>query len=241
MGLKKHGITSETIKNMILGAGVIYKNLKYEKPSNGWTGTPLGATSGGLKFNYEAQWLDVEVDGATVLIKGVSKQKVGESATLEGQMTELTEDILVSALHLVKSTSEDTTYVKYVSKENITEADYLENVAYVGTLSSGKNVIIILPNALCTEAFELETKNAEQTTFAVKFECTADLENDSLNKLDIAIYYPNCFFPSSELMAVIPRSFFSYGSYPAVVTASATASSSVYLRLLLPSTILKPS
>ena len=104
MGLKKHGITSETIKNMILGAGVIYKNLKYEKPNNGWTGTPLGATSGGLKFNYEAQWLDVEVDGATVLIKGVSKQKVGESATLEGQMTELTEDILVSALHLVKST-----------------------------------------------------------------------------------------------------------------------------------------
>ena len=180
MGLKKHGITSETIKNMILGAGVIYKNLKYEKSSNGWTGTPLGATSGGLKFNYEAQWLDV-----------VSKQKVGESATLEGQMTELTEDILVSALHLVKSTSEDTTYVKYVSKENITEADYLENVAYIGTLSSGKNVIIILPNALCTEAFELETKNAEQTTFAVKFECTADLENDSLNKLDIAIYYPN--------------------------------------------------
>ena len=33
MGLKKHGITSETIKNMILGAGVIYKNLKYEKAS----------------------------------------------------------------------------------------------------------------------------------------------------------------------------------------------------------------
>lgn len=49
MGLKKHGITSETIKNMILGAGVIYKNLKYEKPSNGWTGTPLGATSGDRK------------------------------------------------------------------------------------------------------------------------------------------------------------------------------------------------
>ena len=36
MGLKKHGITSETIKNMILGAGVIYKNLKYEKPRLDW-------------------------------------------------------------------------------------------------------------------------------------------------------------------------------------------------------------
>lgn len=190
MGLKKHGITSETIKKMILGAGVIYKNLKYNKSGSGWAGEPIGATSGGIKFNYESQWLDVDVDGATVLVKGVSKQKVGESASLEGQMTELTEDILTVALHLVKSTSEDTQYTKYVSKENITDDDYLENIAYVGTLSSGKNVIIILPNALCTEAFELETKNAEQSTFAVKFECTADLENDSLNKLDIEIYYP---------------------------------------------------
>ena len=188
MALKKHGITTETIKKLILGAGVIYKNLKYVE--NDWTGEPLGATSGGIKFNWEAQWLDVEVDGATVLVKGVSKQKVGESASIEGQMTEMTEDILVTALHLVKSTSEDTNYVKYVSKENITEDDYLENIAYVGTLSDGKNIIIILPNALCTEAFELETKNAEQTTFTVKFECTADLENDSLNKLDIQLYYP---------------------------------------------------
>ena len=191
MGLKKHGITNETIDSMILGAGVIYKNLKYTAGDTaGWDGEVLGATSGGIKFSYEAQWLDIEVDGATVLIKGVSKQKVGESASLEGQMTELTEDVLVNALHLVKATSEDSTYVKYVTKENISEEDYLENVAYVGTLSNGKNVIIILPNAICTEAFELETKNAEQTTFAVKFECTADLQNDTLNKLDLSIYYP---------------------------------------------------
>ena len=189
MALKKHGITTETIKKMILGAGVIYKNLKYADGE--WTGTVLGATSGGIKFNYEATWLDIEVDGATVLVKGVSKQKVGESASLEGQMTELTEDILVTALHLVESTSEDTNYTKYISKENVTEDDdYLENIAYVGTLSNGDNIIIILPNAICTEAFELEAKNAEQTTYAVKFECTADLENDTLDKLDIEIYYP---------------------------------------------------
>lgn len=189
MALKKHGITTETIKKMILGAGVIYKNLKYADGE--WSGTVLGATSGGIKFNWEATWLDVEVDGATVLVKGVSKQKVGEAASIEGQMTELTEDILVTAMHLVESTSDDSNYTKYVTKENVTEEDdYLENIAYVGTLSSGQNIIIILPNAICTEAFELETKNAEQTTFSVKFECTADLENDTLNKLDIEIYYP---------------------------------------------------
>lgn len=189
MALKKHGITTETIKKMVLGAGVIYKNLKYADGE--WSGTVLGATSGGIKFNWEATWLDIEVDGATVLVKGVSKQKVGESASLEGQMTELTEDILVTALHLEEATSDDSNYTKYISKENVTEEDdYLDNVAYVGTLSNGQNIIIILPNAICTEAFELETKNAEQTTFSVKFECTADLENDTLNKLDIELYYP---------------------------------------------------
>ncbi len=189
MALKKHGIMSETIKKMILGAGAIYKNLKYTE--GGWNGTPLGATSGGLKFSYEAQWLDVEIDGATVLVKGISKQKVGESATLEGQMTEVTEGILADALHLVKAESNDPDYVKYVTKSNVDADDYLENIAYVGALSDGKRIIIILPNAICTEAFELETKNAEQTTFSVKYECTADLINDTLDKLDIEIYYPS--------------------------------------------------
>lgn len=190
MALKKHGITTETIKKLILGAGTIYKNLKYQETE--WTGTVLGATSGGIKFNWEAQWLDVEVDGATVLVKGVTKQKVGESASIEGQMTEITADVLTTALHLKKGESEDTeNYDVYISKDNVTESeDYLENIAYVGTLSNGKNIIIILPNAICTEAFELESKNAEQTTFAVKFECTADLKNDTLNKLDIKLYYP---------------------------------------------------
>lgn len=188
IGLKKHGITTETVKNLLLNAGVIYKNLKYV--SNKWEGTPLGATSGGIKFNWTRDWLDIEVDGATVLVKGVSKQKVGESAFIEGKMTELTEGIIVDALQLVEDTSEDTNFKKYVSKENIDESDYLENIAYIGTLSSGKEIIIILPNAICLEAFEVEGQNATQTTFAVKFESTASMENESLNKLDVAIYYP---------------------------------------------------
>ena len=190
MALKKHGITTETVKNLILNAAVVYKNLKYDTTSNEWAGTPLGATSGGTKFHWEYNWLDVEVDGATVMVKGVTKQKVGESAYVEGQMTELTKGILVDALHLVKGTSPDTNFEVYTSPENITEDDYLENIALVGTLSSGKNVIIILPNALCTEAFEIETKNAEQTTFSVKFEAAGTLEDESLTKLDVKIYYP---------------------------------------------------
>lgn len=188
--LKTHGITTETVKNMLLNAAVIYKNLKYSTEKNGWEGTVLGATSGGVKFHYEIKWLDVEVDGATVLVKGVSKQKIGETAWIEGNMTEITENVFADVLHMVKTTSEDTDYQKYVSKDNIDENDYLENIALVGTLSDGRQVIIILPGAICTEALELDTKNANQTTYSVKFEASADLEKDNLNKLDVAIYYP---------------------------------------------------
>ena len=42
------------------------------------------------------------------------------------------------------------------------------------------------------------------------------------------------------LVLCMPNSFFSYGSYPASDTTCATAASSVYLRLLLPSTSLNP-
>lgn len=189
MALVNHGITTETLEKMLLSAGVIYKNLKYE--NGAWTGTVLGATSGGLKFNYEATWLDVAVDGATVLVKGISKQKIGEKATLEGQMTEVTEGILKTVMHLAEAEdAEDPGMKKFITKDNVGEADYLDNAAYVGRLSNGRNIIIILPNAICTEAFALETKDATQNTYAVKFECTADASGGDLNKLDLQIYYP---------------------------------------------------
>lgn len=199
--LKTHGITKETVKNMVLNACAVYKNVKYAS-EGGWTGIPLGATSGGTKFNWEKTWLDIEVDGATVLVKGVSKQLVGEAAYIEANMTELTPQILADALYLEKDTKTTYTgYSVYKSKGNITEEDYLENIALFGTLSDGRKVLIILPNAICTEAFELETKNAEQAVYKVKFESTADPESGNLNKLDVQIIFEDGAAAASEAKA----------------------------------------
>lgn len=190
MGLKTHGITSKTIKQLMLGAGALYKNLKYDT-SGGWTGEPFAATSGGLKFNYEGVYIDVEIDGANVLVKGVSKQKVGEKASLEGAVTEFGENLLIDAWHLIKDPSNSMSdYDVYVSKENITEEDYQDNVGFVGKLSSGKNVIIIVPNAICLEAAAIDAKNATQQTYSVVFQGTADIDQDDLDTLDVKIYYP---------------------------------------------------
>ena len=73
--LKSHGITAETPKNLLFSAAVLYKNLKWSETQ--WQGTVLGATSGGTKVSIAQEYMDAELDGATVKIKG-AKNKVGE-------------------------------------------------------------------------------------------------------------------------------------------------------------------
>lgn len=191
MALKTHGITADTLGNIMLGAGTIYKNLKYAE-GTGWDGIQLGATSGGITFSYEPEYLDVEVDGATVAVRGLTKQKVAETATIKGNMTEVTEGVVVDALHLTEDTAKSVEGVHtcYTTKTNIDESDYLDNIAYVGTTSGGKQIIIILPNAICISAFSLAGENKKQATFEIEFTCTGSLEAGDLTKLPIEIYYP---------------------------------------------------
>ena len=44
---KKSGITNQTPKSLLLNAAVLYKGLKYDNETKKWSGTLLGATSGG--------------------------------------------------------------------------------------------------------------------------------------------------------------------------------------------------
>lgn len=187
--LKTHGITADTINNIMLGAGVFYKNLSYG--AGGWEGTVVGATSGGGTVNIEPEYLDVEVDGATVAVKGLTKQKVGETATIEMNLTELTEGVVVSVLNLTEDSSKSNEgYTCYTTKTNIDETDYLENVAFVGTTTNGSNVIVIMPNAVCTSAFSLSGQNKTQATYTIQYQCTATLDSNNLMKLPLEIYFP---------------------------------------------------
>ena len=86
-------------------------------------------------------------------------------------------------------TSEDATYDAIVSKANIVEGDYFENIAFVGKTLGGKNIIAILEGALCTSGFEQEGKNKEGAIGKYTFECHADLDSD-LDTLPWKIYYP---------------------------------------------------
>lgn len=185
----KNGVTANTTKNILFGAGTIHKGLKYTEGS-GWNFAEscVGATSGGSKLSIIPEVYDVPVDGADVLVKNL-RVKTGEKATMEVNLIELSADIIAAAAMGVLGESDVTGYDVIESKPDITEGDYWDNIAFVGKLLNNQPVIAILDNALCTTGFEQEGKNKEGAVGKYTFECHADPDSD-MDKLPWRIYYP---------------------------------------------------
>lgn len=185
----KTGVSANTPKNILFGAGTIHKGLKYTSNAWNFADSIVSATSGGSKLSIIPEVTKVEVDGALVAAKGLSV-KTGETATMEINFIELTKDIIKAATIGADGTSDDTeNYDLIESKANIAEGDYWENIAFVGKTLEGKNIIAILPNAICTSGFEQEGKNKEGAIGKYTFKCHAELTGD-LDTLPWKIYYP---------------------------------------------------
>ena len=185
----KTGVSANTPKNIMFGAGTIHKGLKYAGRSWNFDETIIGATSGGSKLSIVPEITNIEVDGALVKAKGLTV-KTGETATMEINFLELTKDIIKAATIGADGTSDDASnYDLIESKANIATGDYWENIAFVGKTLEGKNIIAILDNALCTSGFEQEGKNKEGAVGKYTFECHAELTSD-LDTLPWHIYYP---------------------------------------------------
>ena len=186
-----NGVTPNTAQNIPFGAGTIHKGLKYDESKKTWNFAEsiVGATKGGSTLSITPEFYAVTPDGSTVAIKDF-KRKVGETATMELNMIELTADLIKSAVIGTEGSSKDNNYTLIESKENIEAGDYWENIAFVGETLDGKNIIAILDNALCTSGLSIEGKNKEEGVGKYTFECHADASK-SLTTLPYHIYYPN--------------------------------------------------
>ena len=184
----KHGVTTTTPQDILLGAGTFHKGLKFENGT--WSGTCVGATSGGGKIAIEGEYLDLELDGALVLFKGQTV-KVGGKASMEVSLAELSGDNIKMATNFKSGESDAEGYSMYVDKPNLEEGDYVDNFGFVGKTANGaKDIIIIFESALCKSAFELEGKNKEQSVIKLVMEAYAENAGD-LDTLPVKIYYPN--------------------------------------------------
>ena len=188
--IPENGVTSNTPKNILFGAGTIHRGLAFNSTTKKWNFAEslFGATNGGSKLDIIPEITTVPVDGVLVKAKGLDV-KTGEKATMEINFAELTPDMIKAASlgELAESDVEDFQLIK--SKANIVEGDYLENIAFVGVTLDKKPIIAILPNALCTSGFSNEGKNKEGAVGKYTFECYQDLTGD-LSILPWKIYYP---------------------------------------------------
>lgn len=186
---KSSGITENTPKTVMLGAGTIHKGLTFSGGAWNFAESLICATSGGSKLSIVPEFYDVPVDGALVKVKGLTV-KVGETATLEINPIELTGEILKMAVIANSAASETVTgYTELTSRAIINAGDYLENMGYVGKTIDGTPIIIIFDNALCTSGLELEGKNKEAAIPKFVFECFADLSPEA-DTLPWHIYFP---------------------------------------------------
>lgn len=185
-----NGVTTKTPDNIPFGAGTFHRGLKYTQGS-GWNfaETIVGATNGGSNFAIVPEIYNVPLDGVNVPMKETTG-KIGETATMTANMAEITEEIIKAAALAMESVSEDEMYTLLESKEEITTDDFWDNVAFVGKTLKGKNIIVIMPNALCTSGLNHQGANKESVTNAYTFTCHASLEQVNLNKLPWKIYYP---------------------------------------------------
>ena len=183
----KHGVSTATPENILLGAGTYHKGLKFE--GGAWAGTCIGATSGGGKVSIEGEYIDIELDGALVLVKGLTV-KQGGKASFEVNMAELSGDNIKMATNFKAGESDADGYDMYVDKAAIEEGDYIENFGFVGKTANGKkDIIVIFEYALCKSAFELEGKNKENSVLKLVLDAYAENEGD-LDTLPVKIYYP---------------------------------------------------
>ncbi len=184
----KTGVTADTPKNILFGAGTIHKGLVYSGSVWNFDTSIIGATSGGSKISIVPEISKVEIDGVLVSAKGLN-QKTGEAAKMEINFAELSTDLIKQATIGKDGTSADALYDLIESKPDIEEGDYLDNIAFVGMTLDGRYVICIMDNALCTSGFEQEGKSKEGAVGKYTFECNADLSG-ATDVLPWHIYYP---------------------------------------------------
>lgn len=142
-------------------------------------GTIFGATKGGGKVSIKPNLVPLEYDSRNVKAVG-DYVKAGEEATMEAPFTELlAADV---AKYLIGTVTDKTTAKIVESSEMVADSHYITGLAYIGRSASGKKLIVVFDNAICTSGLEIEGKKAEQGAPTVTFECLAgaDATEDKL-------------------------------------------------------------
>ena len=187
------GFTKDTPKHLQMDAGAFLKN--YDVTNDTWATAKetklLGATAGGGSFSAVPTIRRVELDGVKGAVKGT--EAIDEwVVTLTANVKEITADAIKLALAAADASdaSAPANYTKITARNDIKNADYLDNLTWVGRLSGSNDpVIIVVKNALATNGLTISF--ADKSEGLIPVTITGHYTADDLETPPFEIYYPN--------------------------------------------------
>ena len=185
----KSGITSGTPAKILFGAGVYFQGLTYNEKTapteDEIKAAIVGATQEGGKISITPEFYSPDIDGVNVSLME-TEQKVGETATMEVSMIEISPEFMAHAVIGEINNSTDNKYDVITSSE-LRTGHYYKGFGFYGELLDGRPFIVIFKNALCTSGFAHEGKNKENAKFTGTFECRSDITY-GVEKLPYAMF-----------------------------------------------------
>ena len=183
----KHGVTENTPKNVLFGAGTYHKGMAFDEGTGTLTmGDIIGATSGGGGVEIKGEIFNLEIDGAYVKFKG-SAIMCGGSATMEASFIELSPEVV--AMGIVGEVKTGTNYTMVSPKAVIEEGDYIDGFGFIGMTADGKRKIaVVLESSLCTSGIKLEPKNKEGAVTKLTMEAYAE-NAGNLDEIPAKIFF----------------------------------------------------
>jgi hypothetical protein len=164
------GYTSKTKRNLLLGAGALYKNFVVgtDTPSSA-TAKIIGATQGGLEFKAVPTIRNIQIDGILGKVADLDVIDAWE-CSLAGSFIEINSEVIRRSLAAVTQTS-DSDYDIFQGSTEFDADDYLTNVTYIGTLAGSETPVILqINNAIDTQGLTFKTEDGKEGTVDVTFE-----------------------------------------------------------------------
>lgn len=143
-------------KDILLGEGVFYINE-----------VPIGLTRGGGQFVVEREIRQIEADGDRGIIKGRSViDKVVPKLTINA--LEVIGENLTKMYSGIQVADEDGKK-KLTGKGKITDDDYQATVSFVGQTKGGREVVIVVENAINLENLDWSLVDKDEVVASLTY------------------------------------------------------------------------
>lgn len=172
MTIRKTGVTSESAKNYVIGAGIVGYNFKWSSTTKAFDFESFGATSGGTAIGLTTTLRQMEIDG--VLSTPAGGDMIEETeGTMEINLLEATLDnikrLIIAEDVKGDGTSMPTEATGVRPKGRVGMEDYIKDLVHISPLSDGGFLVIKFDYAIVTEGLEFNPQDGEDNIITATF------------------------------------------------------------------------